>query len=60
MILAKTWYETHTAELLTIVKAFKTPRHYLKGCKYKALVQINHNNLCQFIYAKSLSSRQIR
>ena len=31
MIAAETRYETHDGELLTIVEAFKTWRHYLKG-----------------------------
>ena len=57
MIPAKTKYKTYDIELLAIVKAFKTWRHYLKDCKYKVLVLTDHNNLCQFIDAKSLSSR---
>ena len=38
MISAETWYKTHNQELLAIVEAFKTWRHYLEGCKYKILV----------------------
>ena len=60
MILAKTWYKTHNGELLTIVEAFETWRHYLEGCKHKVLVLTNHNNLCRFMDTKSLSSRQVR
>ena len=60
MILAETRYETHDGELVAIVEAFKTWRHYLKGCKHEVLVQTNHNNLRQFIDMKSLSSRQVR
>ena len=60
MILAETRYKTHNGELLAIVKAFKTWRHYLKGCKHKVLVLTNHNNLCRFMETKSLSSRQVR
>ena len=45
MIPAKTRYETHDSELLAIVEAFKTWRHYLEGCKYKFLVLTDHNNL---------------
>ena len=33
MIPAKTKYETHNNELLAIVEAFKTKRHFLKGYK---------------------------
>ena len=45
MIPAETRYETHNAEFLAIVEAFKTWRHYLKGCKHKVLVLTDHNNL---------------
>ncbi len=60
MISAETWYKTHNQELLAIVKAFKTWRHYLEGCKYEVLVLTDHNNLYQFMDTKSLSSRQVR
>ncbi len=59
MIFAETRYETHNQELLAIVEAFKTWRHYLKGCKYEFLVLTDHNNLRWFIDIKSLSSRQV-
>lgn len=59
MILAKTRYKTYNGELLAIVEAFKTWRHYLKGCKYKVFVLINYNNLCQFMDIKSLSFCQV-
>ena len=60
MIPAETRYETHDSELLAIVEAFKTWRHYLEGCKHKVLVLTNHDNLRQFIDSKSLSFRQVR
>ena len=60
MIPAKTWYETYNAELLAIVEAFKTWRHYLEGCKHEVLVLTDHNNLRQFMDTKSLSCRQVR
>ena len=60
MIPAETWYETHNGELLAIVEAFKTWRHYLEGCKHEVLVLTNHNNLCRFMDTKSLSSKQVR
>ena len=60
MIPAETQYETHDGELLAIVKAFKTWRHYLEGCKHEVLVFIDYNNLCRFMDTKSLSSRQVR
>ena len=60
MIPAETQYKTHNGELLAIVKAFKTWRHYLEGCKHDVLVFTNHNNLRRFIDTKSLSFRQVR
>ena len=60
MIPAKTRYKTHDSELLAIVEAFKTWRHYLEDCKHKVLVLTNHNNLRRFMDTKSLSSRQVR
>ncbi len=60
MIRSETRYETHNGELLAIIIAFKTWRHYLEGCKYKVLRLTDHNNLQCFIDTKSLSSRQVR
>ena len=60
MIPAKTQYKTYEGELLAIVEAFKTWRHYLEGCKHKVLILINHNNLCCFMDMKSLTFRQVR
>ena len=33
MILVKTKYKTYKDELLAIIKAFKTKKHYFKDCK---------------------------
>ena len=60
MIPAETRYETHDGELLAIVEAFKTWRHYLEGSQHEVLVLTNHNNLRRFMETKSLSSRQVR
>ena len=60
IIFAETCYETHNSKLLAIVKAFKTWRYYFKSCKYKVLVLTDHNNLCQFMNTKNLSSKQVR
>ena len=60
MIPAETRYKTHDDELLAIVEAFKTWRHYLESCKHKVLVLTDNNNLRQFMDIKSLSSRQVR
>ena len=59
MIPAKTQYKTYNGKLLAIVEAFKTWRHYLKGCKYEVFIFTDYNNLCQFMDTKSLSSRQV-
>ena len=60
MIPAETWYEAHDHELLAIVEAFKTSRHYLESCKFEVLMLTNHNNLCRFMNTKSLSSGEVR
>ena len=60
MIFAETWYKTHNAELLAIVEAFKTWRHYLEDCKHEIIVLNSHNNLHWFMDTKSLSSHQVR
>ena len=60
IIPAETQYETHNGELLAIVEAFKTWRHYVEGCKHEVLVLTDHNNLRRFMDTKSLSSRQVR
>ena len=59
IISAETRYEAYDNELLVIIEAFKTWKHYLKGCKHKVFILTNHNNLCQFIDIKSLSSKQV-
>ena len=60
MIPAETQYKIHNGELLAIVEAFKTWRHYLEGCKHEVLVFTNHNIFRRFMDTKSLSSRQVR
>ena len=60
MILAETRYETHDDELLVIVEAFKTWRHYLERSQHKVLVLTDYNNLFRFIDTKSLSFKQVR
>ncbi len=59
MIPAETRYETYNGELLAIIEAFKSWRHYLEGCKHEVLEPIDHNNLQYFIDTKSLSFRQV-
>ena len=60
MISVKTRYETHNNDLLAIIKAFKTWRHYLKSYKHKILVLTDHNNLRYFMDTENLSSRQVQ
>ena len=60
MILAETRYKTYNSELLAIIKAFKTLRHYLEGSRHKVLVLTDYKNLRQFMDTKSLSFRQVR
>ena len=60
MISAETQYKTHDNELLAIVKAFKTWRHYLEGYKCKVFILTDHNNLRRFMDIKSLNSSQVR
>ena len=50
----------YNGELLAIVEAFKTWRHYLEGSRHEVLMLTNHNNLQQFMDTKSLSSKQVR
>ncbi len=59
-ISVETRYETYDGELLAIVEAFKTWRHYLESYKYKVLVLTDYNNLQRFMDMKRLSSRQVR
>jgi transposase InsO family protein len=53
-------YETHDAELLAIVAAFKQWRHYLEGSAHTVTVLTDHNNLQYFMTTKELNSRQAR
>ena len=57
IIQAEIQYKTHDGELLAIDEAFKIWRHYLKSCKYKIFVLIDHNNLGCSMKTKSLSSK---
>ena len=60
MISAESRYETHNGELLSIVKVFKTWKHYLESSWHKVFILTDYNNLYQFINTKSLSSKQVR
>ncbi len=60
MLPAERNYETHNAELLAIVEAFKTSCHYVKGEAHTIFVLTDHNNLKKFIETTRLSGRQIQ
>ena len=60
IIPAETRYQTHNGELLAILKAFKTWRHYLERFQHEVLIVTEHNKLHQLMDTKSLSSRQVR
>ena len=57
MIQAERGYETHDAELLAIVMAFKQWRHYLEGSQYLIEVITDHNNLKYFMTTKELNDK---
>ena len=45
MIPVETRYKTHDGELLAIVEAFKTWKHYLEDSRHEVFVLTNYNNL---------------
>ena len=60
MLPAKRNYETYDVELLAMIEAFKTWRHYLERAAHTIFPLIDHNNLKKFIETTRLSLRQIR
>ena len=56
----ETRYETHDTELLAIVLAFRTWRHYLAYSQLPVVVKTDHNNLKYFMTKRKLNSRQMR
>lgn len=59
MIQVETLYKIHNVELLAIIEAFKTWKHYLEGYKDEILVLTDYNNLYQFMDTNSPSFRQV-
>src|ERR1700716_2756244 len=57
---AETRYETHNAELLAIVAAFKQWSHYLEGSQTPIVVKTDHDSLRHFFTKKALNRRQAR
>ncbi len=53
-------YETHDSELLAIIVAFRTWRHYLAYARREVVVKTDHNNLKYFMTKRKLNSRQAR
>jgi transposase InsO family protein len=56
----ETRYETHDAELLAIILAFRTWRHYLAYSQDTVVVKTDHNNLKYFMTKRKLNGRQVR
>jgi hypothetical protein len=53
-------YNIYDKELLAIIGALDTWRHYLEGCKHQIEIITNHKNLEYFKKAQKLTRRQAR
>ena len=53
-------YEIHNLELLAIIQALKTFRHYLEGREDTVEIWLDHGNLVYFMTKQKLSHRQAR
>jgi RNase H-like domain found in reverse transcriptase/Reverse transcriptase (RNA-dependent DNA polymerase)/Integrase zinc binding domain/Integrase core domain/Retroviral aspartyl protease len=53
-------YPVHERELLAIVLALRTWRHYLYGSEFKVICQTDHRPLQHFMGQTTLSPRQVR
>ena len=53
-------YKIHNKKLLTIVKAFKHWKMYLKELKNVLQVYMNHKNLIYFMITKVLNRQQVQ
>ena len=56
---AETCYKTYVSELLAIIEAFKTWKHYFKGYIYEVFILTNYNNFKCFMDMKNLSNKQV-
>ena len=56
----ETRYDTHDRELLGIIRALESLRHFLMGTKYPVTVLTDHKNLNYFRTKQFLSDRQVR
>jgi hypothetical protein len=53
-------YPTHERELLAIVLALRTWRHFLLGSEFSVICQTDHRPLQSFLSQTTLSARQVR
>ena len=53
-------YEIYDRELLGIVRALETWRHYLQGSQFPTVILSDHKNLTYFRTAQKLNRRQAR
>jgi hypothetical protein len=53
-------YPTHERELLAIVLALRTWRHFLLGSEFSVVCQTDHRPLQSFLQQTTLSARQVR
>ena len=60
MLDAETRYPVHEQELLAIIHALNTWRHYLHGSQFKVIVKTDHKSLQHFKTQPTLSGRQSR
>jgi RNase H-like domain found in reverse transcriptase/Reverse transcriptase (RNA-dependent DNA polymerase)/Integrase zinc binding domain/Chromo (CHRromatin Organisation MOdifier) domain/Retroviral aspartyl protease/Integrase core domain len=60
MLPAETRYPVHEQELLAVINALSTWRHYLHGSKFKVVVRTDHKSLKHFKTQPQLSGRQSR
>jgi transposase InsO family protein len=60
MLDAETRYPVHEQELLAVIHALTTWRHYLLGSRFKVIVRTDHKSLQHFKTQPQLSGRQSR
>jgi len=60
MLDAETRYPVHEQELLAIIHALSSWRHYLLGSKFKVIIRTDHRSLQHFKTQPQLSGRQSR
>src|ERR1700723_231338 len=53
-------YDVHDRDMLAIIRALETWRHYVEGAKEKIEIWTDHKNLQYFMTSKKLNRRQAR